>query len=196
MFRVVLTDANVLFGRTVRDYLLYAHNEGLIAVRWSKSILDELSRNLAKRYAHNPEAASAAHRLIELLLRKFPEATVTPLDEHLAEFDDLDLPDPDDQHVLAAAMSAEADVICTDDKQGFPVVAVERTGARVHSADDVLTMLMNEFPSEMASIHRTVTAKNPKLTADQTVEKLRAAGCPKAAAGAQATTQRGGAHYK
>ena len=42
---VVLTDANILFSRTLRDYVLYAAGEGAIEIHWSSHILAEMSRN-------------------------------------------------------------------------------------------------------------------------------------------------------
>jgi len=46
--RIVLADANVLFSRSLRDYLLVAGEEDLISVVWSNEILDEMARNLVK----------------------------------------------------------------------------------------------------------------------------------------------------
>lgn len=43
---VVVLDADVLFGRTLRDVLLYVAAEGLFQPRWSAEIFDELRRNL------------------------------------------------------------------------------------------------------------------------------------------------------
>jgi hypothetical protein len=43
---VVLADANILFSRTLRDYVLYAADEGAIEIHWSREILAEMSRNL------------------------------------------------------------------------------------------------------------------------------------------------------
>jgi len=36
--RIVITDANVLYSRVLRDYLLYAAEYRLIAVAWSREI--------------------------------------------------------------------------------------------------------------------------------------------------------------
>lgn len=36
--RIVLADANVLYSRVLRDYLLYAADGGLISVTWSAEI--------------------------------------------------------------------------------------------------------------------------------------------------------------
>ena len=132
MFRVVLADANVLYGRTVRDYLLYGHAARVIDVRWSETILGEVHDNLAENHGErNPNAAIVADRLIELLERHFPEAMVEVGPRDLAAFDAVTLPDPDDRHVLAAALAAEADIICTDDKTGFPAAAAAIAGVQV-----------------------------------------------------------------
>jgi uncharacterized protein (DUF2141 family) len=37
----VLLDANVIYRRALRDYLLYAAEATLISVAWSRSVLDE-----------------------------------------------------------------------------------------------------------------------------------------------------------
>jgi hypothetical protein len=44
--RIVLADANVLYSRVLRDYLLYAADQGLIAVTWSAEILAEMTEHL------------------------------------------------------------------------------------------------------------------------------------------------------
>jgi hypothetical protein len=41
LVRVVLADANVLYSRVLRDYLLYAADQEIIAVTWSSLILAE-----------------------------------------------------------------------------------------------------------------------------------------------------------
>lgn len=43
---VVVADANILYSRTLRDYFLYAADQGAIEIQWSQQILDERSRNL------------------------------------------------------------------------------------------------------------------------------------------------------
>ncbi len=44
--KVVLGDANVLYARVLRDYLVYASDEGAISIRWSAEILDEVVEHL------------------------------------------------------------------------------------------------------------------------------------------------------
>ena len=43
-FRIVLGDANVLYSRVLRDYLLYAMTKRIIGVKWSAAILAPVGR--------------------------------------------------------------------------------------------------------------------------------------------------------
>lgn len=57
--RVVLGDANVLYSRVLRDYLLYATDEEIIAIAWSAKILDEVVEHLvANRPGFTPESGA------------------------------------------------------------------------------------------------------------------------------------------
>lgn len=74
--------------------------------RWTDRILDEVFRNLR---VHRPDLDPARlDRTRRLMSDAIRDATVTGY-EHL--IDQLDLPDPDDRHVLVAAIHAEAQVI-------------------------------------------------------------------------------------
>lgn len=177
MRRVVLTDTDVLWSRTVRDYLVYAHGRRLIDVRWSAKILDDLTRTLTRKYGNH----DAHQRLRGLLERHFPDASIDVTPADVAVFDELGLPDPDDAHVLAAAYAAQADILCTNNTKDFPVEAVRRSGAELMIPDEVLCLLACEFPREMRQVHQTVVERNPRLTEDQTLAKLVDADCPGAA---------------
>ena len=48
---VVLADANILFSRTLRDYVLYAADEGAIEVHWSPQILAESRATCVRTWA-------------------------------------------------------------------------------------------------------------------------------------------------
>lgn len=50
-FRIVLGDANVLYSRVLRDYLLYAMTKRIIRVQWSAAILDEVVEHLIENVA-------------------------------------------------------------------------------------------------------------------------------------------------
>ena len=70
MVRVVLADANVLYSRVLRDYLLYAADEEIIAVAWSPQILAEATEHLQENVPGFDHAA--ASRLVSAMNRAFP----------------------------------------------------------------------------------------------------------------------------
>ncbi|MFC0864083.1 hypothetical protein ACFHYQ_17440 [Sphaerimonospora cavernae] len=47
MSHVVIYDANVLYGNTLRDLLIRFAMTGRVQARWTNDILDEMQRNLA-----------------------------------------------------------------------------------------------------------------------------------------------------
>lgn len=92
-------DANVLYPAPLRDLLLQLASAGLYQVRWSADIDDEWKRNLL---AARPELAAQIARTQAVMHRAIPDALVTDYTHLIA---DLLLPDPDDRHVLAAALA-------------------------------------------------------------------------------------------
>lgn len=66
----------------------------------------------------------------------FPDALVQNYEGLLKN---LDLPDSDDCHVLAAAIKTNANVIVTNNLKDFPEDYLESFGLKAKSADDFLT---------------------------------------------------------
>lgn len=80
---MVLADANVLYSRVLRDYLLYAADQGLISVAWSAEILDEMTEHLQANVASfNLESAQ---RLVKAMNNAFPYAQVVVTAEALSQ---------------------------------------------------------------------------------------------------------------
>jgi predicted nucleic acid-binding protein len=69
----------------------------------------------------------------------FPRANVTGF-EHL--MDTIILPDPDDIHVLAAAIQSKADLILTYNIKDFPANEMTKFGKAVIHPDDFLSNLI------------------------------------------------------
>src|SRR5215216_5270617 len=96
---IVVYDACVLYPASVRDLLIRIANTGVVRARWSDRILDECFRNIAANQSHIPTAA------LELTRHLMTEAVPDCLVEGYEDLEPgLDLPDPDDRHVLAAAI--------------------------------------------------------------------------------------------
>jgi len=176
---IVLGDANVLYPRVLRDYLVYASDQGAIALRWSREILDEAVEHLADNIAtFTPEQGEL---LIRLLNSAFPYAEVKPSPAARRKVDTLDLPDEDDRHVLAAAVAARADILCTDNVKDFPREAMDSVGIELLNADTLLARLVTAHPSKMLAAHRSAVASLTGATEASTLAALRHANATKTA---------------
>ncbi|WP_340538181.1 PIN domain-containing protein [Nocardioides sp. GXZ039] len=112
---VVLYDANVLYPSTLRDLLIRVAQAGLVQAKLTDQILDEVFRNLK---INRPDLESARlERTRELMNRAVRDCLVTGYEPLV---DALELPDPDDRHVLAAAVKARVQVIVTSNLRDFP----------------------------------------------------------------------------
>lgn len=103
-----LLDANVLYPAPVRDLLLSLAEGQLFKPFWTEKIQLEWSRNLLK---NRPEIdPKRIEKTIFLMNEAFPDALVWGF-EYL--IDRLILKDPNDRHVLAAAIHANVDYLVT-----------------------------------------------------------------------------------
>jgi predicted nucleic acid-binding protein len=111
----VIYDANILYPAPIRDLFIRLAQAGLIRARWTEAIHDEWVRNVLK---DNPALSSQRlARTCSLMNEAVRDCLVTGY-EDLSE--SLFLPDPDDRHVLAAAIRANAEVIVTFNLKDFP----------------------------------------------------------------------------
>lgn len=110
----VLLDSCVLFPNVLRDTLLTLAEHELFEPRWSSEILAEVRRTvIAKRSV----SALAIDRTLALMSAIFDYAMVDGWEQFV---DELHLPDPDDRHVLAAALAGGARTIVTANLRHFP----------------------------------------------------------------------------
>ena len=100
------------------------------------------------------------------------------------------LPDPDDRHVLAAAIAARAQRIVTFNGSDFPEETLARYGVRAQHPDDFASELLDEATEAFLLAVRTHRAalRTPPKSADQYLATL--AGC-----GIHKTAARLAAHY-
>lgn len=144
---VVVYDANVLYPSALRDVLIRVGLARLVQPKWTDRILDEVFRNLhANRPDLDPTRLERTRRLMNAAIR---DVTVTGY-EHL--IDQLDLPDPDDRHVVAAAIHAEAEVIVTRNLRDFPDDRLSTWSVKAQHPDDFLAELHQEHPEVLGGI--------------------------------------------
>lgn len=115
MVPVVLYDACVLYPSALRDFLIRVAIDDLVRARWSDRILDEVFRNIKK---NRPDLDSAR------LVRTRAKMCAAVLDCLVSGYESLEadvvLPDPDDRHVVAAAIRAGSRAILTFNLRDFP----------------------------------------------------------------------------
>lgn len=108
-------DANVLYPAPLRDLLVYLALTGVYRARWTAQVHEEWKRNLLK---NRPDLTrEKLDRTSSLMDKALPDGLVT---DYGALIDGLQLPDPDDRHVLAAAIKCGASVIVTFNLKDFP----------------------------------------------------------------------------
>lgn len=167
---VVIYDACVLYPAPLRDLLIRVARTGVVRARWSNLILDECFRNiLANRPDLPPEALE---RTRELMNKAVADSLVTGF-EHLV--DGLDLPDPDDRHVLAAAVRAGAQAIVTANLKDFPAAKLKPYDVEAIHPDDFLLDLLDLAPGAITSVvvEQAAGLKNPPRTIHDLLGTLR-----------------------
>lgn len=174
---VVVLDANVLYPVRVRDALLRFAEAGLFRARWSPTILDEWKRNLL---AKRPELSESVDSQISAMERAFPESCIKGANRLLQS---LELPDPDDRHVLATAICVDAEHIVTENLKDFPEEYVAEFGITAVSADDFLASTFELYPAEALAAMRAMRLdyKNPPFTPSEFIFDLQMRGLPKLA---------------
>lgn len=133
-----MLDPNVLYPARLRDLLLRLAIAGLYQARWSEQILDECFDNLLENRPDLTHEQVARTR--QLMATALPDASVTGFEDRIAG---LDLPDPDDRHVLAAAVTAGASLLVTDNLDDFPAGRIPE-GLRAVSTDEFVLKVASD----------------------------------------------------
>ena len=88
------------------------------------------------------------------------------------------LPDPNDRHVLAAAIVGRCDCIVTQNLKDFPDEALAPHGIEIQHPDEFLSNLINLSPGAFCASVQKVRArlKNPPYTAAEYLDVMRNVG--------------------
>ena len=151
-----LLDANVLYPAPTRDLLMQLAVSDVYKAKWSADIhrewIDALLRNGTTR-----ERAK---------LERTRDAVVTGYEALIPA---LTLPDPNDRHVLAAAITGRCDVIVTNNLKHFPDDALAPFGLEAQHPDEFLCNHMSLVPGVFCSAVAKVRArlKNPPYSVEE-----------------------------
>ena len=129
----VLLDACVLVPMPLCETLLrLAEEPALYRPLWSDSILQEVGAVLDRNMHLN---SKQINRRLDAMRSTFPEASVVIPDDLAQAL--ICIPDPDDRHVLAAAIRGKADAILTFNQRDFPPECLAQYGIDLMSPGPV-----------------------------------------------------------
>jgi hypothetical protein len=164
-----LYDACVLYPAPLRDLMMWLALTDLFRARWTNAIHEEWMRNVLK---DRPDLTRAQlERTRDLMNANVRDCLVTGYEDLI---DAVTLPDPDDRHVLAAAIRGRADVIVTFDLDDFPADVIQPYGIDAQHPDDFVTHLLDLAPT---TVYRAVkrqreALKNPTKSPEELLETL------------------------
>lgn len=158
MFRAVL-DSCVLWPSRQRDFLLSLAAVGLYVPVWSAELLNEIERNeaekLLSRGATTTEAVDRSRWLIDQMTEFFPDSAVTGYRPLIGGFG---LRDPNDEHVVAAAVVGGAGTIVTENRRDIEVSKLPEA-MTVLSAADFAARVVAVSPGRALQAIRELTGR-------------------------------------
>lgn len=171
-----LLDACVLHPILTCDALMSLASVGLYAAKWSQQIEQEW---IASLEARRPDLAG------KLLVRRNQMREAVPdweVDEKAwkRHAQGLELPDPNDAHVLAAAVAARADCIVTANTRDFPSSVLEDFDIEAIHPDTFIVAQWDLDPLQAAAAFKRMRArrKKPEATVDDFLSTFERAGLP------------------
>ncbi|MDJ1008724.1 MAG: PIN domain-containing protein [Paracoccaceae bacterium] len=148
----VLIDACVFYPTVVNCLVLGLGEAGGFAPLWSPRILEEWALAAARE---GPVSEAAVRGEIAALRARFPGAEIAPDPGVEAG---LHLPDPDDAHVLAAAIAGQAEALLTFNTRDFPLRALAAHGILRRHPDEFLLEAHAALPGRVERLVAAVEA--------------------------------------
>lgn len=169
----VIFDSSVLYPAPIRDLLIQTASTGLFRGKLTAQIHHEWTSNLLKnRPDLKIEQLERTCRFIEISI---PDCLVTGF-EPLIE--SLSLPDPNDRHVLAAAICCQAQLIVTSNLKDFPLEKLASFGIEAQHPDTFLRSQADLALPQFLGCVKTIRErlKNPPISAQNYLIELASQG--------------------
>ncbi|HKT41980.1 MAG TPA: PIN domain-containing protein [Rhodanobacteraceae bacterium] len=164
---VAVYDACVLYPASLRNLLMHLALSGVFRARWTARIHDEWMEHLLTNRPDIPR--QKLERTRRLMDESVPDCVVTGYEGLEAG---LHLPDPDDCHVLAAAIMCSAGTIVTFNLDDFPESALAPWGITAQHPDEFIEHAFGIDPAAVIAAvrdHRASLA-NPARTVDELLD--------------------------
>lgn len=168
----------MLYPAPVRDILLSLAHQGLCHARWTDKINEEWIGNLLRnRPDLNPAKLQGTTERISQTILDWRISGYEPFIETIS------LPDPNDRHVVAAALIGHADAIVTFNLRDFPNEALHPLGLEAQHPDDfVVNQLHLGLPEALKAIKAMrFRLVNPPQSVAQLLATLARCGLPQTA---------------
>lgn len=166
---IAVYDACVLFPAPLRDLLLRLAETGVVRARWTDDILDETFRSIA---ATRPDIApERLERTRRMMCAAIEDCLVTG---HEGLADHLLMPDPDDRHVLAAAIRCSAQTIVTMNLKDFPARVLGPLNIEAQHPDIFVLDLLDLAPGLVLAVVKAQAdaLANPPVSLDELLTTL------------------------
>lgn len=172
-------DACVLYPAPLRDLLMHLTLNDLFRAKWTEAIHEEWIHSVLE---NRPDLTrEQLERTRQLMNAHVRDCLVTDYEDLIPV---LTLPDPDDRHVLAAAIRCGADVIVTFNLGDFPPDSLRKWGIEAQHPDDFITHLLDLAPHLVCSAvkRQRASLKNPPICVDDFLAALERQGLAKTVA--------------
>ena len=173
-----IIDACTLVDTLKRNLLLTLAEAGFFRLRWSGPILDETEAAIdgILRKKGRADAADRAKRARASMEAAFEDAMVTDFDIFLPAA--AGLPDPDDAHVVAAAIKTQAAMIVTENLKDFPAAILDTLDIEAKPADEFIadTIALDEGRAVAAIRRMRERFEKPEMTAEALLLSMEATG--------------------
>lgn len=174
----VILDACVLYPAVVRDAAMRLALTDLFKARWTDEIHDEWITALLRETKEDGSqkfSKDILHRTRDLMDKGVRDAKVTGYEYIIPA---IELPDPDDRHVVAAAIHSNANAIITYNLKDFPQEYLEKNFNLeiIHPDDFFRSQLdLNTGVAVKAFQSQFLSLKKPPLTPDEFLTRLQKA---------------------
>ncbi|MBX3001597.1 MAG: PIN domain-containing protein [Caldilineaceae bacterium] len=170
---IALLDANILYPAPLRDLFLQLAVMDLFRVRWTTAIHREWIEALLRNEPHRNRAT--LERTQTLMDQATRDSLITGYEAIILT---LSLPDPDDRHILAAAIVGNCNVIVTRNVADFPNETLASFGIEAQHPDEFLYAQLTLTPGLFCTAVRKVRArlKNSPYTVEQYLAILKRQG--------------------
>jgi predicted nucleic acid-binding protein len=172
----VVFDACVLYPFSLRDILMQLSSMDIFRAKWTNKIHDEWMRNLLIK--DSGIERERLERTRDLMNKAIPDCLV---EGYQGIISSLELPDPDDRHVLAAAIASGADEIVTYNLKDFPKDLLTPYYLEARHPDEFLNHCYDLSPTKFVDAIRLARArlKNPPFSQEDYLISISKLSLPK-----------------